>query len=461
MTPDLRVLIVSDNLLTRAGLAALLDTQDDILVVGQITTGTLPEELALYRADMIVCDLGWQANDSIETLSQIDNKDIPILVLLTDENDSASLLNILNQFPVYGLLLNENDSDMLMIALQTVANGLIVIDPNLSSYIATSSPITETITEDLLGKSRSKSNQIGAFLNSENINLNLLDKTNYGANWYSNEVEDKESEIIEISTTKGELEAKIASAKSGDIIALSPGKYTVSSSIVINKTITIQSLGNKKAEIVFEGVANTPAFELNPYGKLTLKNIKIKGNNINYAFASLKENMSNHFGLNVIDSEISNFNYALKVYKQSFSEEITFKNTSISNCENGIELSEETNDRGDYNTEYLTIDNCQFTNVNQNVVDYYRGGYDESTIGGNLLVTNSTFTNCGAKEKNKMLLNHRGIVNVNINNNTFKNNKVQFVSILWGAKNNIESNNTLSNSGKIKTEENLVMKLMY
>ena len=319
----------------------------------------------------------------------------------------------------------------------------------------------ETITEDLLGKSRSKSNQIGAFLNSENINLNLLDKTNYGANWYSNEVEDKESEIIEISTTKGELEAKIASAKSGDIIALSPGKYTVSSSIVINKTITIQSLGNKKAEIVFEGVANTPAFELNPYGKLTLKNIKLKGNNINYAFASLKENMSNHFGLNVIDSEISNFNYALKVYKQSFSEEITFKNTSISNCENGIELSEETNDRGDYNTEYLTIDNCQFTNVNQNVVDYYRGGYDESTIGGNLLVTNSTFTNCGAKEKNKMLLNHRGIVNVNINNNTFKNNKVQFVSILWGAKNNIESNNTLSNSGKIKTEENLVMKLMY
>ena len=41
------------------------------------------------------------------------------------------------------------------------------------------------------------------------------------------------------------------------------------------------------------------------------------------------------------------------------------------------------------------------------------------------------FTNSGAKEKNGMLLNHRGIVNVNINNNTFKNNKVQFVSILW------------------------------
>ena len=76
-------------------------------------------------------------------------------------------------------------------------------------------------------------------------------------------------------------------------------------------------------------------------------------------------------------------------------------------------------------------------------------------------MSNSTFTNCGAKEKTGLLLNHRGIVNVNITKNTFKNNPVQFVSILWGAKNNVESENTIINSGQIKTEENLKMKLMY
>jgi poly(beta-D-mannuronate) lyase len=171
--------------------------------------------------------------------------------------------------------------------------------------------------------------------------------------------------------------------------------------------------------------------------------------------------MSNHFGLTVLGSQISDFNYVLKAYKESFAERVTFENTSISNCENGIELSEETNDKGDYNTEYLTINKCNFDNVRQNVVDYYRGGYDESTIGGNLVVSNSTFTNCGIKEKNKRLLNHNGIVNVNITKNTFQNNAVQFVSILWGAKNNVESENRLTNSGKMITEENLVMKLMY
>ena len=231
--------------------------------------------------------------------------------------------------------------------------------------------------------------------------------------------------------------------------------------MLINKTITIQSQSDVKAQLIFSGESNTPLFSLQPKGKLTVNNIILKGDTSNYAFSSLKENMSNHFGLTVSNSGISNFNYVLKAYKESFAERITFDNTSITNCNNGIELSEETNDKGDYNREYLTINNCNFNNVKANVIDNYRGGYDESTIGGNLLVANSTFTNCGAKEKNRTLLNHRGIVNVNITKNTFKNNAVQFVSILWGAKNNVASENDLSNSGQIKTEQNLKMKLMY
>jgi poly(beta-D-mannuronate) lyase len=318
----------------------------------------------------------------------------------------------------------------------------------------------EVISNDLLGNSRSKSNQIGAILNADKINLDVLDKTKYGANWFSNEVDKKEATTHKVTTTN-ELVEKLKVAENGDIIDLGLGLFNVDASLIIDKSITIKSSGDGKAQIVFSGMENTPLFELNPYGKLKIEKVILKGNNNNYLFATLKNKMSNHFGLTVNYCEISNFKYALKVYKQSFAERITFEATSITNCENGIELSEETNDRGDYNTEYLTIDGCTFNNVEQNVIDYYRGGYDESTIGGNLLITNSTFTNSGASEENERLLNHNGIHNVNINNNTFKNNKVEFVSILWGAKNNVESNNTIINSGAIKTEENLVQKLMY
>lgn len=315
-----------------------------------------------------------------------------------------------------------------------------------------------TIEADLLGVSRKDDESIGAITGKNVSNPNILDKSKYGTSWYSNIGNTKDPTTHAVSKAE-ELQTKINEASDGDIIAMSEGTYALNESIVINKTITIQSEG--KAQVVYSGATNTPLFSLQPYGKLTVNNLILKGNNSNYAFASLKENMSNHFGLTVSGSEISDFNYVLKAYRESFAERVTFENTSISNCENGIELSEETNDKGDYNTEYLTINKCNFHNIKQNVVDYYRGGYDESTIGGNLLVAHSTFTNCGAKEKNKRLLNHNGIVNVNITKNIFKNNAVQFVSILWGAKNNVESVNTLSNSGQIKTEENLVMKLMY
>ena len=315
-----------------------------------------------------------------------------------------------------------------------------------------------TIETDLLGVSRKDDKSIGAITGKDVSNPNILDKSKYGTTWFSNEIEAEAAVTHNVSNVE-ELQTKIDAASNGDIIALADGVYNVENSLIINKTLTIQSKG--KAKLMFSGASNTPLFSLQPYGKLTVNNVALKGNNSNYAFASLKENMSNHFGLTVSECEISDFNYVLKAYKESFAERITFKNTSISNCENGIELSEETNDKGDYNTEYLTVNNCNFNNVKQNVIDYYRGGYDESTIGGNLLVSNSTFTNCGAKERNKMLLNHRGIINVSITKNTFKNNPVEFVSILWGAKNNVESENTLMNSGQIKTEENLKLKLMY
>lgn len=319
----------------------------------------------------------------------------------------------------------------------------------------------ETITKDLFGNSRENKNSIGATVQGEFNNPNILDKSKYGADWYSNVVEAKEPNIIEVTATKGELETKIAAANAGDIISLSPGKHKVSNSILINKTITIQSKESKKAEIIFTGADNTPLFELNPYGILNIKNVSLTGNGKQKAFSNLKENMSNHFGLTVTDCDIDNFNYVLKAYKQTFAQEITFKDTAIANCENGIELSEETNDKGDYNVEFLTVENCTFTNVNQNVIDYYRGGYDESTIGGNLLVTNSSFLNCGSKEENGILINTRGIVNVDISNNTFKNNDVKLVALLWGAKNNSHADNEITNSGQIKVEENLKMKLMY
>ncbi|UXX79882.1 hypothetical protein N7E81_02025 [Reichenbachiella carrageenanivorans] len=319
----------------------------------------------------------------------------------------------------------------------------------------------DKITKDLLGNSRTENHLVGAINDANAPKPNVMDRSLYGPDWY-----DPNPATVAPSThvvdTSQELAKAVANAKSGDIVELAAKQYEMNTPLKINKKLTIVSADTaSQSTIVYTGSPTTPAFEMNPKAKLILKSVNLEGTGENYAFSSLKENMSSLYNLKVKDVEISNFEYVLKAYKYSFSEFIRFESTVIKNCNNGIELSAEEDDRGDYNAENVSIINCRFEAVDQNVIDYYRGGYDESTVGGNLVVKGSTFINSGSKEKDGVLINTYGIINVEITGNEFLNNKVEFVTRLWGAKNNSESDNTIQNSGKIITEQNLPLKLMY
>ncbi|MFY0654448.1 MAG: DUF4957 domain-containing protein [Cyclobacteriaceae bacterium] len=318
----------------------------------------------------------------------------------------------------------------------------------------------DLITKDLFGNSRAMNNSIGAASSQSADDPDILNPEKYGPKWFSAAI-NKESKTHKVSSSS-QLKAAIQGAKSGDVIVLEPGEYEINASMKINKLLTLQSSdGNQRATVTYSGEVGTPAFEINPKGELTLSAINLKGDMTNYAFATLKEGMSSLYNLTVTNCEISNFDFVLKAYKHSFSEYISFTGSTIKNCNNGLELSAEDDDKGDYNAENIFIDNCQFEHVAKNVLDYYRGGYDESTVGGNLVVTNSSFEGCGAKEENGILLNTYGIINVDISDNKFVDNKVKLVAQLWGAKNNSHSDNKIVNSGRLIVEENLTLKLMY
>jgi len=320
----------------------------------------------------------------------------------------------------------------------------------------------DQITTDLFGNSRTENNSVGAITSSVVEKPNLTDMSQYGADWYTPKSAKDSSAKNHSVDSVTELESAVSAAKSGDTILLKADRYELKSSLKIDKRLTIKSADdNKKVIIHYTGAPETPAFEMNPKGELGLISVALEGNRTNYAFASLQRNMSSLYNLNVVDCEISNFDYVLKGYKYSFSEYIKMKSTEVKNCNNGLELSGEDDDRGDYNAENIFIDSCRFEGIGKNVIDYYRGGYDESTVGGNLLVTNSTFTNCGAKEENGILLNTYGIINVDLSGNKFLGNNVKMVARLWGAKNNTHSDNEINNSGKLVVQENLPLKMMY
>ncbi len=321
----------------------------------------------------------------------------------------------------------------------------------------------DQITTDLLGNSRVDKNSVGAIVGMPVKKPNIMDLSQYGPEWYAPESSEGNTSKTHSVSSVAELTSAVQDAKSGDIIVLTSNRYKMKTSLKIDKKLTVQSTDvDKKVTIHYEGATKTPAFEMNPKGQLTLQGINLKGAKKQYAFASLQSNMSSLYNLTLVDCEISNFDYVLKAYKYSFSEYIKMKSTLIKDCANGLELSEETDDRGEYNAENIFIDNCRFEDIGKNVIDYYRGGYDESTVGGNLVVTNSTFTKCGAKEEEDgILLNTYGIINVDLSRNKFIDNKVKFVARLWGAKNNSHSDNIIENSGELIVEQNLPLKLMY
>ncbi|TMU56089.1 chondroitinase-B domain-containing protein [Flagellimonas algicola] len=320
----------------------------------------------------------------------------------------------------------------------------------------------DQITRDLFGNPRTNSNLVGAIANSTAAKPNLMDLSKYGPDWYPVGTSKTASAATHNVASTAELKAAVVAAKSGDTIILTNDRFELKSSLKIDKKLTIKSAdANNRATVQYNGEPTTPVFEMNPKGKLVLESVILNGTGDTYAFASLKDNMSSLYNLNVTGCEISNFGYVLKAYKNSFSEYIKFQSTLFKNCANGLELSAEIDDRGDYNAENIYIDDCRFENIPKNIVDYYRGGYDESTVGGNLVLTNSAFTQCGAKEENGVLINTYGIINVDISNNRFLNNSVKTVARLWGAKNNTHSNNEIQNSGELVVEENLPLKLMY
>ncbi|CDF78984.1 alginate lyase (PL6) [Formosa agariphila KMM 3901] len=319
----------------------------------------------------------------------------------------------------------------------------------------------EQISKDLVGNDRTDNSAIGAvtfpFDDKGKVEIN---KSQYGPKWLDRSGKKAKSKTIKVTSAEA-LAKAVKEANSGDVLELKSGTFKVSETMKIDKDITIKSAGKKKVKIVYSGAANTALFQMLPKGNLNLDNVAIEGSKTQDAFATLEKNMSTVYKLKINNSEVSKFSSVLRTYKGSLADSLVVSNSTIKDCTNGILLAGEDDDKGDYSAEFVTIENSTFDNVDQNVLNYYRGGYDESSIGGTLVLRNNTFKNSGSKEESKILLQTRGIVNIDFNGNTFKDNAVSYIIVLWGEKGQVSVNNTIDNSGEVKTEQNLKMKLMY
>jgi DNA-binding NarL/FixJ family response regulator len=144
----IRVLVVDDQTLVRAGFRALLDSEDDLEVVGEAVDGAQAVELAVAtRPDVVLMDIRMPHVDGLEATARI-NADprlagTRVIVLTTFELDEYVFGAL--RAGASGFLLKDLEPVALIDAVRVVAGGQALIAPRMTralieAFVASTPP---------------------------------------------------------------------------------------------------------------------------------------------------------------------------------------------------------------------------------------------------------------------------------------------------------------------------------
>lgn len=137
---DLKLLIISRDLLARAGLSSLLEDEPDIELVGQAIPGEdLDSSLALLTPDLILWDLGWDDSPAeeremqaeLEQLSELASEGYSIMALI----GSYELARDVWVAGARAILHRDVNLDNLRTAIASALNHFIVLDETLGAHL--------------------------------------------------------------------------------------------------------------------------------------------------------------------------------------------------------------------------------------------------------------------------------------------------------------------------------------
>lgn len=128
----IRVIVADDQPIARVGIAAMLDAEDDIDVVGQSADGedAVRDALAL-RPDVVVTDIRMPRLDGISATRRILAEIACAVVLITTFDDDEYLFDGIAA-GASGFLLKDSGPDLLAAAVRSASRGDSLIDPAMT-----------------------------------------------------------------------------------------------------------------------------------------------------------------------------------------------------------------------------------------------------------------------------------------------------------------------------------------
>ena len=241
--------------------------------------------------------------------------------------------------------------------------------------------------------------------------IKVLDRSETGVSWYPKPAPANRFDTGKTVTTTPGLDSLFEAARdadAGDVIALDPGEYVETKTIVLDRPLTFRAVPGT-ATIEFE---RTALFEIAAGGSLKLSGVTISGRAApdvagNSAIRTSRYSMLGNYALIVANSVVQdlNTNHSFNFFslaKHTFADRLEIADSVFRNITGHVfALNLETDDLGIYNGEYISITGTTFDNIDGAVADIYRGGTDESTFGPHFELRSSSFAAVGNGSRNK------------------------------------------------------------
>lgn len=145
----IRILLADDHAVLRAGLRLLLDTQNDMNVIGEASDGS--EALSLCKIlnpDLLILDLSMPGLGGLDALPLLRKHTPSTRILILTMHDDESYLKGALRSGAAGYVLKKAADSELLSAIRTVMRGEIYIHPSLTRALVGDLMPSEDPTDD-------------------------------------------------------------------------------------------------------------------------------------------------------------------------------------------------------------------------------------------------------------------------------------------------------------------------